>query len=332
MSNNANDKTEAFGHFLARFTVADVLGPAMDLVTAKDTDSLADVLSLLVKEGISSVPVHDTKFEGGWKGFIDVLDLVTVIATLTNFKQLADALSFQEISWEDYVEKEADVISKEEIGQICDASQRNRWCPVYIEAPLHTLMDILGKDVNMHRVPVIDGDGKVIGIVSQSKVIAFLARELSKFEAVSDAKVEQVYNKVSVVSVGPLDTTIDAFTTLVSEKVSAVAVVAEKNNGAQPQGTLLGVLSATDLKGSLGPLTEIFGSVQLPVDEYVAKYSDKLGRKDASVFSCKPSDTIGAVVHILDTNHIHRLFVVDDDGKPIGVLSLCDLISFFNSV
>ncbi len=37
-----------------------------------------------------------------------------------------------------------------------DVSNRNPWAPVWEGFPLSSLMDMFAKDVNLHRVPVVD--------------------------------------------------------------------------------------------------------------------------------------------------------------------------------
>jgi CBS-domain-containing membrane protein len=43
------------------------------------------------------------------------------------------------------------------------------------------------------------------------------------------------------------------------------------------------------------------------------------------VLSCRPTDTISAAMKMLQTNQIHRLPVLDEDGNLVGMLSLADI-------
>lgn len=43
--------------------------------------------------------------------------------------------------------------------------------------------------------------------------------------------------------------------------------------------------------------------------------------------TCKREDTIKEVIAMLDSNKIHRIYVVDDDGNLEGVITLRDIIS-----
>ncbi len=46
----------------------------------------------------------------------------------------------------------------------------------------------------------------------------------------------------------------------------------------------------------------------------------------ARPISCKIDDTLPEVVNKLTEKHVHRIFVVDEAGLPVGVLSLCDIV------
>ncbi len=43
--------------------------------------------------------------------------------------------------------------------------------------------------------------------------------------------------------------------------------------------------------------------------------------------SCTIADTLPEVVKKLTEKHVHRIFVVDEAGLPVGVLSLCDIVT-----
>ena len=42
---------------------------------------------------------------------------------------------------------------------------------------------------------------------------------------------------------------------------------------------------------------------------------------------CRPDSTLGELLGLLAGRHLHRLFVVDDEGRPVGVVSLTDILT-----
>jgi len=104
--------------------------------------------------------------------------------------------------------------------------------------------------------------------------------------------------------------------------VSGLAVVNDNDE-------LIASISASDVKGSLQ--YNIFTDLYLPVGMYLEKCTPTFQRENsATPLSCTMFTTIAEIVKILATNHVHRLFVVDDSKRPIGVLSLSDIITFLN--
>ena len=52
-------------------------------------------------------------------------------------------------------------------------SERNPFYPVDASAPLEAAVALIAK-VRVHRIPVVDADGSLIGIITQSKILQYL--------------------------------------------------------------------------------------------------------------------------------------------------------------
>jgi hypothetical protein len=74
-------------------------------------------------------------------------------------------------------------------------------------------MDMFSRDVNLHRVPIIHDNGTVIGLVSQSRVIEFLAQTVPKFPKIANRKLRDFLNVQPrpVWTVSAMNKTLDAF-------------------------------------------------------------------------------------------------------------------------
>src|SRR3546814_13456163 len=57
-----------------------------------------------------------------------------------------------------------------------DLSRRNRFIAVPVDATLQKVIEVLAKGV--HRVPVVNAQGTVINVISQSAIIKFLSDRL----------------------------------------------------------------------------------------------------------------------------------------------------------
>lgn len=307
----------AWETFLERFSSKDLM-PEAEIIKATAKEHCPEVLARLADAQIQSLPVWDEE-KADYIGLVDVMDFVATVCMMNNAKEFIEALAHREITWKEFFEREQTVFADQEIGEMCNASGRNPWCPVHESLPLHSVMDVFGKDVNVHRVPVVNDDGKVVGLIAQSKIIAFLRRELGAYEEVSQRKVSDVWDKTrEPVCVNANDPTFKAFQTIINQNVNGACVVDD-------EGVLVGALSASDIKGSMQNAM-LFSGLRLPVREYLAAAHNE----SLKPVSCTTSSTILSVLEQLDDHHIHRVFVVDEQSKPIGVLSLCDVITFLS--
>jgi CBS domain-containing protein len=112
--------------------------------------------------------------------------------------------------------------------------------------------------------------------------------------------------------------TVKAYSTLLAKDVSGVAVVDDS-------GSLVGCLSASDLRGSTPG--RLFQEFHLPVRKFLENSQmARFGKTTSELDCCRVGDTLGSVLERLVDVHIHRVFVVDADQKPIGVISLSEFI------
>jgi CBS domain-containing protein len=312
---------EAWKKFLDQTKVEDLLESDFKLITAKSTDTIFDVLKLLKEKHISSVPIFDTKKQT-FLGMVDIFDLLSVLIFVNDLKSLIEIINKKEVDFYKYVENELTILKDESVESVINTSGRNPWCPVSRLKPLHSLMDMLSKDVNLHRVPIVDDFGNVIGLVTQSKVINFLYKNVDKYPATAAIKIKEFFKPTQVFSIGSEKLALDGYKLMVEKGVSGLAVVGSK-------GELEGSLSASDLKRSLEG--NVIHDLYLPIPFYLDKATPEFEKTMVrQPLSCNTEMTIYEILHKLITNRVHRLFVVDGEQKPIGVLSLCDIISMMN--
>ena len=104
----------------------------------------------------------------------------------------------------------------------------------------------------------------------------------------------------------------DALAFLIDHNITAAPVVGER---AEP----VGVLSVTDL------LIHVRACVSADCDGPIeAVTTDRL--MTPFVFSVNADAPAGAVVADMVRSRVHHLFVTDDDGKIVGVISTCDVL------
>lgn len=103
------------------------------------------------------------------------------------------------------------------------------------------------------------------------------------------------------------------------QDLSAVGVV-------DGSGKLVACLSTRDVRvlvTSRRPLSILHGPVRSLIAMAASKTNDI---KHASIVA-KPSDSLDLVIRRMATSRIHRVFVVNDAQKPVGVVSLTDILN-----
>lgn len=122
-----------------------------------------------------------------------------------------------------------------------DLSKLNPFCTVYAESKLPQLLFIFQKGV--HRAAVVDNNNKVIGIVSQSDVIRFLAKTIHLYDKLSSWRNKDIGlgQKNSLFTINTNARAIHGFYQMKLHKISAVGVV-------DHEGVLVGNLSVSSLR------------------------------------------------------------------------------------
>ena len=178
---------------------------------------------------------------------------------------------------------------------------------------------------HMHRVPITDsssGTPACTGIISQSGLVAFLASKCppgSLDEKMTDAGLP--FRK-EVVKVTETESAATTFEILDSKRLSGIAVVDE-------DGKLIGNTSAVDIKNAVMDAGRTV--MDMDILSYLAKVRQSQVVKNCKYPSCHVHEdaTVGKVVNFLAKTGFHRVFVVDDDQKPVGLVSFTDIIKFF---
>ncbi|KAL7489718.1 hypothetical protein ACHAW6_015403 [Cyclotella cf. meneghiniana] len=196
--------------------------------------------------------------------------------------------------------------------------------PMKIHSKEENLVEIC-KDLEKrgtHRVAIMDnssGSPACTGIISQSGLVDFIFHKCppgSLEEKISDAGIPY---KKDVAKISEEATAADAFELLDSKRLSGIAVVDE-------DGVLIGNTSARDIKHAVidGGKT----GMDMDIISYLAQVRQSQIRRNERFPSCHIYEdaTVGHVVGVLAKTGYHRVFVVDADKKPIGVVSFADVL------
>lgn len=210
-----------------------------------------------------------------------------------------------------------------------------------------------------HRVAVFDilpgeqtPDGpvpewRITDIVSQTDVIRFLAAHVDRLDRAFDKSVSElgmVQGAAEVATVSAGTPVLAAFALMQRRGLSGVGVTAAEG------GPLISNLSSSDMRGLTG---DRFGALALPVGSYLCLMrlgglswdsviteqtpsAIKEGRwaevlQPLPVLSCRPSSTLKEVIRQLVDHNRHRVYVVDDSDRAVGVVTPTDVLRLITS-
>jgi len=282
-------------------------------------NTVQEVLEVLAKNDILSAPVRDSE-SSKFEGFIDIMDILGhLLQTITESKGA-------DVQWSSYTTDVKELKSKGQdlkttpISKILGTAVTNKFCPVYLGGTVYQLVeDIFSKGV--HRAPVFDQagiDGKLVGIVSQSDVARVLANNHSRWDKTGALTLQALkLGTKPVISMSHQALAIHGFFLMYYHKVSAVSITMD--------GKLLANLSASDLRG----LTRSgISSLLEPIPVFLL-HNPPVIRHPCT---CKPKTRFDTAVTRLAYFGLHRLWVINDDEEPTGVVSLTDVMQVIASV
>ena len=164
------------------------------------------------------------------------------------------------------------------------------------------------------RVVIVNGS-KPIGVLTAGDIINHFYEKLAILRDFPDRTVEAVLKKAfkSVHSLKSSERAIDGFSKMVENNVSGLAILNDDD-------TLCNVLSAKDLKQVQG---SSFSTVFLPV----GKFLDEKIKRQKKFVSVKKDSTLKEVMKEFVDLKIHRLFIVDDNNKVVGVITGSDVVA-----
>jgi len=175
---------------------------------------------------------------------------------------------------------------------------------------------------HIHRLPVLNSDGGIADVITQSMLIDFLWQNMEKIGNAVDMPVRDIQGTNHVLSVKEDTRAIVAFRDMARSGVSGLAIVDQN-------GKLVGNISLRDLKG-IHPDAKIFwrlwNTVKMFKEKALADFPPPT--KITGPVAVTNDDTLSTVVEHMALKHIHRVYVVNDKFSmfPQRVISQTDVL------
>jgi len=271
------------------------LPPEKDLVTISEDTTIEDTLKLLADKQILSVPVMRSD---ELRGFVDIFQ---ILSYTTFFKSGS-------VDWK---KPASSLIGTESLGK--EGDEDIKVCVVREDESLHKPLQCLSKGHRRFMVKTTDSGYR---LVTQTRLVRFLFEKYDKFN-LGELNLEDANIITKPVSCVEKSTdAIEAFKKLRSQEINGVAVT-------ESDGTLMGTLSVADLRGLK---MDMLDRLQVPVIDFLKKQH---GGDVPDIITVCPSMPLKDLLETMTSKKKHRVFVMDDEKRLAGVVTLTDIISFF---
>ncbi|XP_017797521.1 PREDICTED: dentin sialophosphoprotein-like isoform X2 [Habropoda laboriosa] len=172
----------------------------------------------------------------------------------------------------------------------------------------------------IHRLPVIDPDtGNVLYILTHKRILRFLflyIHELPKPSFTSKTLRELRIGSFDNIETATEETSIIlALKKFVERRVSALPII-------DTEGKLVNIYSKFDVINLAAEKT--YNNLDVSLQEA----NEHRNEWFEGVQSCKLDETLFTIMERIVRAEVHRLVVVDDDDKVIGIISLSDLLFY----
>jgi len=312
-----------------------VLPATWSLCSVDSTSTVKTAFTILREKNLYAVPVWDVD-KAQHVGFFGAGDLVHFLVQLfANKASLAHSdhpddevqLLTETVFSESELEALRDQFFNHPIAELINVSQQNPWKPMSAESSLQEVLNTLIQE-KISRLPLVDKNGKVVAIISESGIIRFLASHLDKLgnlsnKTLGDSIVPRPIEVHSVLT----EKTIVSFAKLARHKITHLAL----NPGGTPHGTL----SLKDIKAA-----GEFNWLVSPVGDFVAHVRQQNLKSVHPYMHLNTSDLLGRTICRFEATGVHMMYltslptqVLDKTASypPVGLVTLHDLLAPFST-
>ena len=333
--------------FLETTKVTDVETPHKEVIEVLVSMTPVEAAKVLWENNLIGAPVWDESTKK-YCGFFDMRDLLSTV--VASHKEEVKKKSQNNNDWiitKWFLKDSSKLLAGSSASSgsftVSYLAARNPFVCLTDDATLKEVCEMCATR-HCHRVPIVDKTtGRCVRILSQSALVKFLVEhlladnksaDLKKFfnQSLVDSKLSY---KKNVAAAPDTATASDVFELMDSHRLSGIAIVDSDD------GALVGNTSASDIKlavavgdddddDGLGNSGIAVADLGLNIVTYLSAVRQEDPTKETKYPSShvKESSTLGHAVGLLAKTGYHRVFVVDEFLKPVGVVSVTDIVSF----
>ncbi|XP_010550732.1 PREDICTED: SNF1-related protein kinase regulatory subunit gamma-1 [Tarenaya hassleriana] len=333
--------------------------PACQDVEIKSDATLAEAVEILSKHKILSAPVVNVKAaeDDSWiDRYLGIVEFAGIVVWLLHQLEPPSPRSPSSVAAVNGTFHDAEVsgngdsavtsgnffeaLTSSELyknTKVQDISGTFRWAPFLAlqkENSFLTMLLLLSK-YKMKSIPVVDlGEAKIENIITQSAVIHMLAEcaGLHWFENWGTKTLSEVglpiMSKGHMIKVYDDEPVLQVFKLMRKKRIGGMPVIDRESN--KPLGNISlrdvhFLLTAPEIYHDNRSITA--KNFLEAVREYLENHGETSAPMLSGVIACTKNHTLKELILMLDTEKIHRIYVVDEDGNLEGLITLRDIIS-----
>jgi len=301
-------------------TKVDTIRPKDNKIyVAQRNDSVVEVWKGLITHGFLSCPVL-SKTKQKYYGFVDIYDIVKFVVDF--FGETPEIKSSEDFFT---VASKNTEFQKKIVNDIMKypLTKKNVFHPIQSGYSLFSAIEAMARERGLHRVPIVDHNSELMTVITQSQVVNILERNLDILGAKADKPISHTDKYMEEVYTIHEDAlALDAFKLMVEKNVSGVAVV-------NSEGCMTSNISMRDLR-AMSVDGRLFWRLYQTCKNFLQKVSKESREADEgrprSLVTVKEKETLGAVIRKLCQHKVHRVYIIDAQKKPQGVISLKDIL------
>jgi CBS domain-containing protein len=326
------------------------------LISVSETTSVSDALALMKTKNITSLPV---RFAQGpeakdgneiFKGILDIMDIVVYIAYgsfgATDDSEVKDKDKFKgdhlkTVSAGDIlgVEREIQTGRWGNGLHVVDTKKDNLYdsLDLFSSGERRVLVDIIYEISNVKAsvdeqfkcLSQLDVINYIVSKMEEEVILARIGSQTIEAAGLVNADYNpDAFNNLCLVSKSA--DALSAFRKMITWRADAVAVTED----GILESKLYANISASDLRYVVqidadNKVSIHLDNLLLPIDQFL-KFAR--GGDPAPPVTAKVSSTLADVMKLAASKRIHRVWVVDDSGKPVACVRLEDMIKKFSGV
>jgi len=283
-----------------------------EIITVTTAEPASAAFHKIVQHGISSVVMMD-RTSKRCVGFVGMTDMVALV-----FKECPVS---EVVGTDDELTKilfSKNLFTHSTCEEVADLSRKNPFYQVEERASLQSAIDLMAS-WDVHRLPVVDHEGNLVTILTQSQVVSFLYNANVKIPFATKTVGELKLGYKNVISVKEDQMAAEGFKIIAEKRITGIAVLDFEDR-------LVTNLSASDLK-AIGYTGKLLTLLITNVKQFKRNLPEN--PLIPGPISVSPATTVEEVILKIVLTKVHRVFVVDDQKKLLGVISLIDLIRLF---